>query len=113
MKWEKIQIMDIKTEIMDDKISNWKNSCLIGIKDLNNCSVAKDFLFKIKIYEKVLYILKIIQNDNIQKSEFFRESLKQTMNLTNMEFTDSTFLFEKLLNMKGLYDEDRYSNFVS
>ena len=26
------------------------------------------------------------------------------MNLTNTEFTDPTFLFEKLLVMKGLYD---------
>ena len=104
MKWEKIQIMDIKTEIMDDKIYNWKNSCLIGIKDLVDCQVAKDFLFKIKIYEKVLYILKIVQNENIQKNDFLRDSLKKIMNLTNMEFTDSSFLFEKLLNMKGLYD---------
>ena len=104
MKWEKIQIMEIKTEIMDNKIYNWKNSCLIGIKDLVDCQVAKDFLFKIKIYEKVLYILKIVQNENIQKNDFFRESLKKIMNLTNMEFSDSSFLFEKLLNMKGLYE---------
>ena len=104
MKWEKIQIMDIKTEIMDDKIYSWKNSCLIGIKDLMDCQVAKDFLFKIKIYEKVLHILKIVQNENIQKNDFLRDSLKKIMNLTNMEFTDSNFLFEKLLNMKGLYD---------
>ena len=102
--WEKIQIMDIKTDIMADKIYNWKNSCLIGIKDLTGCKVAEDFLFKIKIYENVLDILKIVQNENIQKSEFLRDSLKKIMNLTNMEFTDPTFLFEKLLNMKGLYD---------
>ena len=104
IKWEKIQIMDIKTEIMEDKIYNWKNSCLIGIKDLTGCHVAEDFLFRIKIYEQVLHILKIVQNENIQKNDFLRDSLKKIMNLTTMEFTDSTFLFEKLLNMKGLYD---------
>ena len=46
--WEKIQIMDIKLDIMEDKIYNWKNSCLIGIKDLTGCKVAEEFLFKIK-----------------------------------------------------------------
>ena len=102
--WEKMQIMDIKTDIMADKIYNWKNSCLIGIKDLIGCKVAEEFLFRIKIYEQVLDILKIVQNENIQKNEFLRDSLKKIMNLTNMEFTDPTFLFEKLLNMKGLYD---------
>ena len=102
--WEKIQIMDIKIDIMEDKIYNWKNSCLIGIKDLTGCKVAEEFLFKIKIYEHVLDILKIVQNENIQKNEFWRDSLKKVMNLTNTEFTDPTFLFEKLLVMKGLYD---------
>ena len=102
--WEKIQIMDIKTDIMADKIYNWKSSCLIGIKDLKGCKAAEDFLFSLKIYEQVLDILKIVQNENIQKNEFLRDSLKKIMNLTNMEFTDPAFLFEKLLNMKGLYD---------
>ena len=48
--------------------------------------------------------MKIVQNENIQKNEFLRDSLKKIMNLTNTEFTDPTFLFEKLLVMKGLYD---------
>ena len=104
LKWEKTQIMEIKLKEMEDDLKKWKKECIIAIKDLDDADVAKQFLEKIKIYEKILHILKIIYNDNIQKIDYLKELLKNALNLGNVDFLDSGFLLEKLINSNDLFD---------
>ena len=103
-KWGKTQIMEIKLKEMDEHIKKWKKECIIAIKDLDDADVAKQFLEKIKIYEKIYHILTIIYNDNVQKIDYLKELLKNTLNINNLDFSDSNFLLEKLISLNGIFD---------
>ena len=98
-----MQIIEIKIDIMDEKIKRWKNLCIISTKDLDNSQVAQEFLNKVIIYEKIVHILSIIQNNNIQKVDFLKELLKGALNLGKFDFNDSNFLLEKIMNIPGIF----------
>ena len=104
VKWEKTQIMEIKLNIMEKKLKKWKKECIIAIKDLDDADVAKQFLGKIKIYEKILHILKIIYNDNIQKIDYLKELVRNALNVGSIDFLDASFLLEKLISLNGLFE---------
>ena len=104
LKWEKMQVMEIKVDEMEEKIKRWKNLCIVSTKDLDNSQVAKEFLDKVLIYEKVSHILSIIQNNNIQKVDYLKELLKSALSLGSIDFNDNNFLLEKILNIPGIYD---------
>ena len=36
IEWEKMQVMEIKIDIMEEKIKRWKNLCIVSTKDLDN-----------------------------------------------------------------------------
>ena len=99
-----MQVMEIKIDIMEEKIKRWKNLCIVSTKDLDNSQVAKEFLEKVIIYEKVSHILSIIQNNNIQKVDYLKELLKGALNLGNIDFNDNSFLLEKIMNISGIFD---------
>ena len=103
LNWEKTQLMELKLSVIDYNLRKWKKECIIAIKDLDDADVAKEFLKKIEIYEKILHILKIIYNDNIQKIDYLKELVKNALNTNNIEFTDSNFLLERLININGLF----------
>ena len=102
--WEKTQLMELKLDIIDENLKKWKKDCIVAIKDLDDADVAKEFLKKIEVYEKILHILKIIYNDNIQKIDYLKELLKNALNTNYIDFTDSNFLLEKLISLNGLFD---------
>ena len=104
IEWEKMQVMEIKIDVMEEKIKRWKNLCIVSTKDLDNSQVAKEFLEKVIIYEKVSHILSIIQNNNIQKVDYLKELLRGALNLGNIDFNDINFLLEKILNIPGIFD---------
>jgi len=104
IQWEKMQVMEIKTDSMIERIKAWKHLCIVSTKDLDNSQVAKEFLEKVLIYEKVSHILTIIQNNNIQKVDYLRELLKSSLSLNNIDFNDSNFLLERILNIPGIFD---------
>ena len=104
LEWEKMQVMEIKIDIMEEKIKRWKHLCIVSIKDLDNSHVAKEFLEKVVIYEKISHILSIIQNNNIQKVDYLKELLKGALNIGNMDFNDNNFLLEKIMNIPGIFD---------
>ena len=104
IEWEKMQVMEIKTDKMTERIKSWKHLCIVSTKDLDNSQVAKEFLEKVLIYEKVSHILTIIQNNNIQKVDYLRDLLKSALSLNNIDFNDSTFLLERILNIPGIFD---------
>ena len=104
IQWEKMQVMEIKIDTMEEKIKRWKNLCIVSTKDLDNSQVAKEFLEKVIIYEKVSHILSIIQNNNIQKIDYLKELLKSALNIGNIDFNDSSFLLEKIMNIPGIFD---------
>jgi hypothetical protein len=104
LNWEKTQIMELKLNIMGIKLNNWKKECIVTIKDLDDADVAKEFLKKIEIYEKILHILKIIYNDNIQKIDYLKELVKNALGTNSIDFSDSNFLLEKLINLNGLFE---------
>ena len=65
-----------------------------NIQDIGKKMFKMDIVYKfgMKLKENInIYLIDILENGKTEKE-------------TNMEFTDPTFLFEKLLNMKGLYD---------
>ena len=104
LKWEKMQIMEIRLEEMDEKIKRWKELCIVSTKDLDNSQVAKEFLDKVIVYEKIAHILSIIQNDNIQKIDYLRDLLKTALTIPSLDFGDMTLTLEKIINIKGIFD---------
>ena len=104
VEWEKMQVMEIKIDIMEEKIKRWKNLCIVSTKDLDNSQVANEFLEKVIIYEKISHILSIIQNNNILKVDYLKELLKGALNLGNIDFNDNSFLLEKIMNIPGIFD---------
>ena len=101
---EKQQIMEIDLNIFEKNLNNWKNTCIIAVKDLDGAEVASQFLSKIKYYEKILHILKIIHNDKIQKVDYLRELVKNALGLTGLDFSENVLTFEKLIKINGLFD---------
>ena len=97
VKWEKIQVMDLKLDIMSEKIKKWKELSIISIKDLDNANAAKEFLENVKKYENILHVLLIIQNNNIQKVDYLKELLKNALNLNINDFMENSFTLEKLM----------------
>ena len=104
LEWEKMQVMEIKVDIMEEKIKRWKHLCIVSTKDLDNSQVAKEFLEKVIIYEKICHILSIIQNNNIQKVDYLKELLRGALNIGNVDFNDINFLLEKIMNIAGIFD---------
>ena len=104
LKWEKMQIMEIRLEEMDEKIKRWKELCIVSTKDLDNSQVAKEFLDKVIVYEKIAHILSIIQNNNIQKIDYLRDLLKTALTIPSLDFGDMTLTLEKIINIKGIFD---------
>ena len=100
----KQQIMEVDLNTFDKYLSTWKNICIIAIKDLDGAEISKVFLSKINFYEKILHILKIIHNDNIQKIEYLRDSVKNNLGLIGMDFSDALITVEKLINTNGLFE---------
>ena len=101
---EKQQIMEIDLNTFEINLKNWKNTCIVAIKDLDGAEVAKEFLSKIKYYEKILHILKIIHNDKIQKIDYLRELVKNALGLTGVDFSENALTFEKLIKINGLFE---------
>jgi hypothetical protein len=104
LKWEKMQIMEIKLEEMETKIKKWKELCIIGTKDLDNSQVTTEFLEKVNMYEKYSHILSIIQNNNIQKVDYLKEMLRSALNLPIIDFNDNSLFLEKIINIKDLFN---------
>ena len=96
--------MELKLNIMGVKLNNSKKECIVALKDLDDADVAKVFFKKIEIYEKILHILKIIYNDNIQKVDYLKDLVKNALNTNSIDFSDSNFLLEKLINLNGLFE---------
>ena len=42
IQWEKMQVMEIKTDSMTERIKAWKHLCIVSTKDLDNSQVAKE-----------------------------------------------------------------------
>ena len=104
LNWEKTQIMEIDLNIMENNLTKWKNECIIAIKDLDDSDVAKVFLEKIKNYEKILNVLKIIHNENIQKIDYLKQQLKNILNIKIIEFSEPSFLLENLISKKEFFN---------
>ena len=102
--WEKMQIMEIKLEDMEKKIKKWKDLCIVATKDLDNSQVSTEFLDKVKFYEKICHILSIIQNNNIQRVDYLKDLLRQTLGLTSVDFTDISLVLEKIINIRDLFN---------
>ena len=104
-KWEKMQVMEISLEEMDEKIKKWKELCIVATKDLDNSQVSTEFLAKVENYEKIAHILSIIQNNNIQKVDYLKDLLKSTLGLLNVEFSEMSLTLEKIINIKDLFTQ--------
>ena len=72
-KWKKNKVMEIDLKTMEECLIKWKNNAIVAIKDLDGVDVSKKFLEKINIFEKLLHILQIIQNENIQQVEYLKD----------------------------------------
>ena len=101
---EKQQIMEIDLNTFEVNLKNWKNVCVVAVKDLDGAEVASEFLSKIKYYEKILHILKIIHNDKIQNISYLRDLLKNALGLGGFDFSDNVLTFEKLITLNGLFE---------
>ena len=104
LRWEKMQIMDIKMEEMNKKIKTWKDLAITATKDLDNSNVSTEFLEKVKTYEKIAHILSIIQNNNIQKIDYLKDLLRHALGLLNVEFNDANLYLEKIINIRDLFN---------
>ena len=103
--WEKLQIMEIKVDEMQEKIKHWKELCIVATKDLDNSPVSKEFLNKVLTYEKYAHILSIIHNENIQKVDYLKDLLKAAFDLTSIDFNDLSFTLEKIINIRDLFNQ--------
>ena len=103
LNWEKSQLMEIDLKLMEDNLKKWKKECIIALKDLVDADVAKVFLEKIKKYEKIMNILKIIYNKNIQKIDYLKQLLKNALNIKFNDFSDNNFLLENLISQNDLF----------
>ena len=101
---EKQQIMEIELQTFEQNIANWKKICIVAKKDLVGSEVANEFLSKVIFYEKICHILKIIHNDNIQKVDYLKDLVKNALGLSGIDFSDSNFTLEKLINTNGIFD---------
>ena len=48
--------------------------------------------------------MKIIHNENIQKVDYLKDYVKNALNLTGMDFSDPSFLLEKLVYLNGIFN---------
>ena len=101
---EKQQIMEIELNTFEQNISDWKKICIVAKKDLDGFEVASEFLSKVNFYEKICHILKIIHNENIQKVDYLKDLVKNTLGLIGMDFSDTILTLDKLINMDSLFD---------
>ena len=103
--WEKMQIMEIKVDEMQEKIKKWKELAIVATKDLDNSQVSTEFLNKVLRYEKYAHILAIIHNENIQKVDYLKDLLKAAFDLSSIDFNDLSFTLEKIINIKDLFNQ--------
>ena len=103
--WEKMQIMEIKVDEMQEKIKKWKELAIVATKDLDNSQVSTEFINKVLRYEKYSHILAIIHNENIQKVDYLKDLLKAAFDLSSIDFNDLSFTLEKIINIKDLFNQ--------
>ena len=101
---EKQQIMEIDLINFEENLKNWKYNCIVAKKDLDGFEVASELFTKIEFYEKICHILKIIHNENIQKVDYLKDYVKNALNLTGIDFSDPSFLLEKLVYLNGIFN---------
>ena len=101
---EKQQIMDIDLKTFDENLKLWKQNCIVAKKDLDGAEVASQFLSKVEFHIKVLHVLTIIHNDNIQRVDYLRDAVKNVLGLTGIDFADINLTFEKIANINELFE---------
>ena len=102
-KLDNTQILSMDTKSCENLIDKWIKICKVSLIDLDNSNVPKEFLERVLIYQKVNEIVKIIQNENIQKIDYLKDTLKFILGI-NFDFNENFFTVGKLLKMENIFN---------
>ena len=102
-KFDETQVLHLEVESSEILIQKWIDICKVSIIDLDNSNVPKEFLERVLVYEKIVEIIKIIQNENIQKVDELREMLRLILGI-HFDFSENFFTVGRLLQMENIFD---------
>ena len=102
-KFDETQVLNLEVESSAILIQKWINICKVSLIDLDNSNVPKEFLDRVLVYEKIVEIIKIIQNENIQKVDELREMLRIILGI-HFDFSENFFTVGRLLQMENIFN---------